>query len=190
MPRTLLAAVWETTMSETWFPPSGHLPVWSGDKIWTEPGQRLHYWMRSQSLESEWHKNVEVPAVTGFVMGGGLQCVELLDSKVVWKAGDCNRIRLMTGEKRARGKARGSEVSCVFWEESACDGAPDSRPYVMRRGKGRSTFRLDLKHCYQGYLSVSQRYLDIYLDDIRESFQVLKQNIDLIKAIGEFKCGR
>ena len=66
--------------------------------------------MRSQSLESEWHKNVEVPAVTGFVMGGGLQCVELLDSKVVWKAGDCNRIRLMTGEKRARGKARGSEV--------------------------------------------------------------------------------
>ena len=60
----------------------------------------------------------------------------------------------------------------------------------MRRGKGRSTFRLDLKHSYQGYLSVSQRYLDIYLDDIRESFQVLKQNIDLIKAIGEFKCGR
>ena len=40
--------------------------------------------------------------------------MQLLDSKDVWKAGDCNQIRLMTGEERARVKARGSEVSCVF----------------------------------------------------------------------------
>lgn len=50
-----------------------------------------------------------------------------------------------------------------------------------------NTFRLYLKCHYQVHLSVTLRCWDIYLGGIRVSFQVFKQNIDLIKAIGKFK---
>lgn len=50
-----------------------------------------------------------------------------------------------------------------------------------------STFRLYLKYHYQVHINFLLRFWDIYLGVIRESFQVLKQNIGLIKSVGKFK---
>ena len=50
-----------------------------------------------------------------------------------------------------------------------------------------STFRLYSKCHHQVHLSVLLRRWDICLGGIRESFPVLKQNIDLIKYVGKFK---
>ena len=68
--------------------------------------------MRNQSIGSEWHKSLEVATVTGIVMRGGLWCVELLDSKDVWKAGDWKEN--IPGREEGRNESKRHRVLAVF----------------------------------------------------------------------------
>lgn len=116
--------------------------------------------------QSEWHKNLEVPAVTGFVVGRGPSVCNCLTPEDVWKAGDCDQIRLMTGERRGTGESKRLKCRVCSEKSQLVLGLRIHVPKLWVEVT-RSTFRLYLRHCYQGYLSVSQRCLDIYLDDIR-----------------------